>query len=120
MNAVAPFPRLLAASGAIDCSIAVGLGAWAMHAAVSPHDQQRLAIAALFLFLHGLALATLAPAGGSRLRQTGLGLLLAATILFSGSLACAAVFGIEPRLAPIGGSSAMLGWLLVAAGFVRR
>ncbi|HEY2346708.1 MAG TPA: DUF423 domain-containing protein [Xanthomonadaceae bacterium] len=110
--------RALAALGAFACAVAVGLGAYAMHAAVSPHDHERVAIAAIFLFGHGLALAALAPRAGTRVQCIGLYVLLAGTILFSGSLVCAAVFGIEPRLAPAGGTASILGWLLVAAGFV--
>ncbi len=110
--------RILAAIGAFACAIAVGTGAYAMHAALTPQNHERLALAALFLFAHGLALAALAPGTTSRLRQAGLCVVLIGTILFAGSLALAALFGIAPALAPFGGSLLMLGWLLVAAGFL--
>ncbi len=117
MKEVSRLPDALAACGGLACAIAVGLGAFAMHASVSTHDQLRLGIAALFLFLHGLALAALAATAGSRLQQAGLLMLLVGTVLFSGSLVGAAIFGVAPRLAPFGGSATILGWLLVAAGF---
>lgn len=110
--------RWLAALGAFACAVAVGLGAYAMHGALPAHDHERLVIAAVFLFAHGLALAALAPGAATRLRRAGLLALLGGTLLFSGSLVGAALFGIEPRLAPVGGSTLILGWLLVAAGFV--
>ena len=110
--------RALAASGALACGIAVGTGAYAMHAALAPQDRERLALAALFLFAHGLALATLAPAAMSRVRQIGLYVVMIGTILFAGSLAFAALLGIAPALAPFGGSLLMIGWLLVALGFL--
>jgi len=110
--------RILAAAGALGCGLAVALGAYAMHAALAPRDHERLAVAALFLFAHGLALAALAPAARSRLQASSMGVLLAGALLFAGSLVLAALAGFEPRLAPFGGSLLMLGWLLAALGFV--
>ena len=110
--------RMLAAFGALACGIAVGMGAYAMHAALVALNHERLSIAALFLFAHGLALATLAPGATSRVRQIGLCIVMIGTILFAGSLALAALLGIAPALAPLGGSVLMLGWLLVALGFL--
>lgn len=89
-----------------------------MHAAATAQNQQRLGVAALFLFAHGLALAALAPRTTSRLRRFGLYVVMIGMILFSGSLVLAATLGIVPALAPFGGGVLMLGWLLVAAGFV--
>ena len=108
----------LAACGAFGCAMAVALGAYAMHAKLDPQDHERLAIAALFAFAQGLALAALAPGSQGRLRHIGLRVILAGTILFAGSLAFAALFGIEPTLAPVGGSLLILGWVLIAAGFL--
>ena len=110
--------RALAGIGALACGIAVAAGAYAMHAVLTPQNHERLAIAALFLFAHGFALATLAPGTTSRTRQVGLYALLVGTILFSGSLMLAALLSITPSLAPFGGSLLMLGWLLIAAGFL--
>ena len=110
--------RILAGIGALGCSIAIGISAYAMHAALTPQNHERLAIAAVFLFAHGLALASLAPGARSRLRQAGFLALMIGTILFAGSLVLAALLGIAPTLAPFGGSLLMLGWLLIGGGFL--
>ncbi len=110
--------RVLAGIGALGCGVAVGIGAYAMHAAQGALNSERLAIAALFLFAHGLALAALAPRATSRLRQGGLCMLMIGTILFSGSLILTAWLGIAPALAPFGGSLLMLGWLLIGVGLL--
>jgi uncharacterized membrane protein YgdD (TMEM256/DUF423 family) len=110
--------RVLAGIGALACGVAVGIGAYAMHAALAPQNHERLAIAALFLFAHGLALAALAPRTASRLRQVGLCVVMIGTILFSGSLLLAATLGIAPAFAPFGGGLLMLGWLLIGVGFL--
>ena len=89
-----------------------------MHATLTSQDHERIGLAAIFLFGHGLGLAALASPAGSRLRHVGLCLLLLGTLLFAGSLACAVLLGIKPVLAPIGGGALMLGWVLVAAGFM--
>ena len=110
--------RVLAGVGALGCGVAVAIGAWAMHGVLVAPNRERLAIAALFLFVHGLALAALAPRTVSRLRQSGMSSLMIGTILFSGSLILAVTLGIAPMLAPFGGSLLMRGWLLIATGFL--
>jgi uncharacterized membrane protein YgdD (TMEM256/DUF423 family) len=110
--------RGLAALGTLACGIAVGMGAYSMHGALAPEIRQRMGMAALFLFAHGLALASLAPGSRSRVRRIGLCVILVGMVLFSGSLALAALHGVEPVLAPFGGSLLILGWLLIAAGFL--
>jgi len=110
--------RALAGIGALACGVAVGIGAYAMHGASTPQNHERLVIAAMLLFAHGLALAALAPGTRSRLRQAGLLALMIGTILFSGSLVLAASLGIAPMLAPFGGSLLILGWLLVGGDFL--
>ena len=47
-------------------------------------------------------------------------LLLLGTLLFSGSLVAGALGGLSTRLAPAGGITLMLGWLLWALDAVRR
>ena len=106
--------RALVAGGAFACSLAVALGAWAMHATLSARDHERLAIAAVFVFAHGLALAALAPQSVSRWRRGSLWILALGTILFSGSLTLAATVGWAPMLAPLGGGLLIAGWLLFA------
>ena len=110
--------RILAGIGALGCGIAVGISAYAMHATLTSVNHQRLVIAAVFLFAHGLAFASLAPGTRSRLRHAGFLALMIGTILFAGSLALAALLGIAPTLAPFGGSLLMLGWLLIGGDFL--
>jgi uncharacterized membrane protein YgdD (TMEM256/DUF423 family) len=110
--------RLLAAAGAFGCAVAVAAGAYATHAALTSQNHERLATAALFLFANGLGLAALAPPNRSRLRGIGLHVVLVGTILFAGSLAAAAFVGLRPMFAPLGGSLLILGWLVVAVGFL--
>lgn len=43
-------------------------------------------------------------------------MLLTGTLLFSGSLALAAIFGSSTSLAPAGGILLILGWLIYAVG----
>jgi len=105
--------RILAGIGALACGVAVGIGAYAMHGALTPQNHELLVIAAAFLFAHGLALASLAPGTRSRLRQAGFLALMIGTILFAGSLVFAALLGIAPTLAPFGGGLLLFGWLLI-------
>jgi uncharacterized membrane protein YgdD (TMEM256/DUF423 family) len=111
--------RLLAAAGSVLAAVAVALAAYASHAA-SGHEQTRLLHAALFGFGHGIALAALAPQASRRLGRLSLSLMLTGVLLFSGSLAAAALLGTSTRLAPAGGSLMILAWLLHAANALRR
>jgi uncharacterized membrane protein YgdD (TMEM256/DUF423 family) len=108
------WPRAFAATGAVGCALSVALGAYSMHATLAPRDHERLAIAARVLFAHGLALAALAPRTVTRWRRICLHTLLIGMILFSGSLMLAATCGLDPMLAPVGGSLLILGWLSFA------
>lgn len=108
-----------AAAGAVCAALGVALSAYAAHGAEGP-AQARLQAAALFAFGHGVALAALGARRRGSPASLGLGLLLAGVVLFSGSLAGAALAGWPTRAAPWGGSLAMLGWLLLAADFLRR
>jgi uncharacterized membrane protein YgdD (TMEM256/DUF423 family) len=111
--------RALGASGALACGIAVGLGAYAAHVA-DGQAQHRIALAALFLFGHGLALLVLAPRARSRMQQVALMGLLLGVLLFSGSLALAALFGTSTLFAPFGGSLLIIGWLVYAVALLRE
>jgi uncharacterized membrane protein YgdD (TMEM256/DUF423 family) len=108
---------MLGAFGAAACSFAVALGAYAAHVA-GAQSQQRLGLAALFLFGHGIALLALAPVAQSRMQRLALTGLLFGVSLFSGSLALAALLGTSTLFAPFGGSLMILGWLLYAAGIL--
>ena len=112
-------PRAMAAAGAVLAALAVALGAYASHAA-GPDGGARLGLAAAFAFGHGLALAALAPRVSGRLGTLALASLLLGTLLFAGSLAGAHFFGLPTRLAPLGGSLLMLGWLAHAVAAARR
>ena len=111
--------RLLGASGALLAAAAVALAAYASHAA-APGSAGRLGLAAAFAFGHGLALAVLAPRASGRLALLPPWLLLAGVLLFAGSLAGAHFAGLPTRLAPLGGSLMILGWLAQAAVAARR
>lgn len=115
-----PLPqRLLGAVGGLLCAGSVGLAAYASHGAMGL-AQQRLGTAALFAFAHGLALVALAPAARGILARLALGTLLVGVALFSGSLAAAVFVGTPTRLAPLGGSALMVGWVLWSVGSLLR
>lgn len=111
--------RWLACAGALLAGAAVGLAAYASHAA-TPDARMRLFIAAAFAFGHGATLAALAMDCPRRLMRAALVALLAGTLLFAGSLAGAAFAGLPTRLAPAGGMLLMGGWLLLAIDRLRR
>ena len=103
--------------GAINCGLAVALGAYASHVAQA-QDGKRLALAALFAFGHGLALIVLSSRT-SRLATWSMACIALGLIGFSGSLAAAVFFGTSTVLAPTGGILLMLGWGILAADFLR-
>jgi uncharacterized membrane protein YgdD (TMEM256/DUF423 family) len=111
--------RGFAAAGALACGAAVGLSALAMHG-LDGAAQQRAAIAAAMLFLHGITLAFLAPRQSSRLELVALSAWLVGTLLFSGSLLASAFAGTGTSLAPTGGVLLMLAWLVQALAALRR
>ncbi|WP_146909179.1 DUF423 domain-containing protein [Arenimonas daejeonensis] len=119
MNADALLRRGLAASGALACAVAVGLSAYASHG-LQGQDAQRVGLAALFAFGHGLALLLLAPGAASRLRVVALVTLMLGLLLFSGSLVGAALASLPASLAPTGGLLLILGWLMIAGDALRR
>lgn len=111
------FPRVLAAAACLLCAAAVALSAYASHG-VQGDAQRRLALAAAFAFVHGLAvLATASRTSFTAL--IGRTLLLAATALFSGSLAAAVFLQAGTALAPVGGVLLMLGWGILAVDFLK-
>ena len=120
MNRVlSPLPvRMLAASGALLAAAAVALSAYAAHASEGV-AQANLQLAALFGFGHGLALAALARSTASRFALIALALLLVGTVLFSGALVAKSLFGMASTLAPLGGSTLIIGWLLYAVASLR-
>ena len=113
-------PSLIAFSGAVLAAIAVGLGAYASHGVADANAQANLQTASLYAFGHGIALAALAAGTTRTLGRFALYLLLVGTLLFSGSLALNALAQLGSKLAPIGGISLMLGWVLWALDALRR
>ena len=112
-------PSFLALCGGVLAAMAVGLSAYASHGAEG-QAQANLQTAAMFAFGHGLALAALTAGTARRMGKTGLYALLLGTLLFSGSLVGGALGGLPTRLAPAGGITLMLGWVLWAVDAVRR
>lgn len=110
-----PLARVFAA---LACGLSVALGAYASHVA-EPQSRQRLALAALFAFGHGLALIQL-DARSSRLARLASACFVIGIVLFCGSLAGAGLVGSTTKLVPFGGGLLILGWLFVAADLVRK
>lgn len=113
-------PSLLAFSGALFAALAVALGAYAAHGVADAHAQSNLQTAALYAFGHGIALAVLSASTLRSLGRAGLYLLLLGTLLFSGSLVLGALAQISVKLAPVGGISLILGWLVWGLDSIRR
>lgn len=113
-------PFWLCSAGALLAAVSIGLSAYASHGVAEPLAQSHLQTAALYAFGHGVALAALGRRSERLLARSALCLLLLGTVLFSGSLAGNALAQWPTRLAPIGGTTLMLGWLLWAVDALRR
>ncbi|AZR34164.1 DUF423 domain-containing protein [Xanthomonas vasicola] len=113
-------PSLLAFCGGLLAAIAVGLSAYASHGVADALVQSRLQLASLYAFGHGAVLTVLGSAETRVLGRIGLYLLLLGTLLFAGSLVGGALLHWPTSLAPIGGGSLMLGWVVLAIGALRR
>lgn len=100
---------------ALACGLSVAIGAYASHVAAG-QARERLALAALFAFGHGLALLVIAGRE-TRLSAAVKLAFIAGIVLFCGSLAAAGLFGTPTLAAPFGGSLLMLGWLLAAIDY---
>lgn len=111
--------RAFAAAGALMCALAIALAAVAAHAA-SDIARERLEPAALYLLVHGLALAILAPRQSLRLEWLALLAWLAGSALFSGTLVLSVATGVSAALAPAGGTLLIVGWLLQALAMLQR
>ena len=113
-------PSFLAFCGALLAAVAVALAAYAAHGVDDPLAQSRLHTAALQAFGHGAVLAVLGPASLNLLGRTALYVLLLGVLLFSGSVAGGALGWWPTRLAPVGGTALMAGWVLLAFSALRR
>ena len=98
--------------GGLYGACGVGLSAYAAHGATGD-AQHALYTAAAMALVHGVALIAYAPrrsrAGGFAQFAFVLG-----ALLFSGSLVGAHALGWPTRLAPAGGVTLIVGWLLAA------
>lgn len=113
-------PSLLACLGALLAAASIGLSAYASHGVSEPLAQQHLNMAALYAFAHGAVLAAMGPRSKGAFGRLALYILLLGTLLFAGSLAGNALWQWSTRLAPVGGTTLMLGWVLVAFEALRR
>ena len=113
-------PSLLAFCGALLAASAIGLGAYAAHGVADAHAQSNLQTASIYAFGHGIALAALAAGTTRTMGRVALYVLLLGSLLFCGSLVLTATAGVSSRLAPVGGISMMLGWVLWALDALRR
>lgn len=113
-------PSLLAFAGALLAAGSVALGAYAAHGVADAQAQASLQTAVLYAFGHGISLAALAAGTTRRLGRAALYLLLAGTVLFSGSLALNAILQVGSGLAPFGGVALIAGWTIWGIDALRR
>lgn len=120
--------RVFGLIGAMSACVAVAAGAFGAHGLRSRLDAEALAVfetAARYQMYHALALILIAAAGerlsGASAAWAGW-LFVAGTALFSGSLYALALSGIRAlgAITPIGGVCFLVGWLLLARGWLAR
>jgi uncharacterized membrane protein YgdD (TMEM256/DUF423 family) len=109
--------RAAAALASFYAATAVGLGAYAAHAA-NAADGERLGLASFYLLFHSLAVLALLGRRGRLLDLVRWGMLAGAG-LFGGSLIGAVAAGWPTALAPAGGVSLILSWLMLAIALWR-
>lgn len=111
-----PWIKIIAALAGLYGSAGVALAAIGAHRSGNPN----VVTAAYFLLFHAAALVGLTTAAAGARRATPLmiaaSLLALGTLLFSGHLALHALADLVPIpfAAPVGGSMAILGWLVAA------
>lgn len=113
-------PSLLACLGALLAALSIGLSAYASHGVSEATAQQHLNMAALYAFAHGAVLVAMGARARDLLGRAALSLLLLGVLLFAGSLVANALWQWSTRLAPVGGTTLMLGWVLLAVDALRR
>ena len=113
-------PSLLACLGALLAAASIGLSAYAAHGVSDPRPQQHLNMAALYALAHGAVLAALGPRAQGAIAHLALYVLLLGVLLFSGSLVGGALWQWPTRLAPVGGTTLMAGWVLLGINALRR
>jgi uncharacterized membrane protein YgdD (TMEM256/DUF423 family) len=95
--------------------VAIVMGAVGAHAVADAHVAALVETASLYELIHAVAILWLCGARGKYV-PAARWLFLIGTVLFCGTLYLKAIAGWETvvRLAPVGGVSFMLGWLLIA------
>ncbi len=127
----ADFSRRLIAVAALLMALATGLGAYASHGLdviLEPAALSSFKTAVDYQFFHSLGLIGIALFGERHPEVKGLilaaGLLLLGVLLFCGGVYVSSLDGpgMLVHLAPVGGISLIVGWLVVAVGigFGRR
>ena len=108
----------IAALGAVLAAIGVALGAFGAHALkarLGPVELGWWQTAVQYHMWHAIGLVALGAIGGARMRLPAL-LLVAGTLIFSGSLYAMALTGARwlGAVTPLGGAALIAGWLLAA------
>lgn len=128
MTTFRPAARYLAACGAALASLAAALAAAGSHALAGRLDPAELAsfnTAVSFQFVNAVGLVGVAwvieRLPGSRLALAGGWMLLAGVLLFCGSIYAArlGLLASPGPTAPLGGSSVILAWALLAVALIR-
>ena len=129
MTPLSPASRYLAACGAALAALAAALSAIGSHALagrLGPAELASFNTATSFQFVNAVGLVGAAwivdRLPGSRLALAGGWLLLAGVLMFCGSIYAArlGLLGSPGPTAPLGGSSVILAWTLLAAALLRR
>jgi len=108
----------LSGLAALICAMSVAMSAYASHG-FDGEAQHRLMTASYFAFAHGLSIIVLARVSSAKSNLFACCFMLLGLVLFSGSLAGAALFQSSTILAPSGGSILILSWCWVAVNFFR-
>jgi uncharacterized membrane protein YgdD (TMEM256/DUF423 family) len=117
--------RVLLLVGAVNGAVVVGLGAYGAHA-LADASAGRFHTALLYHMFHTLGIVAIGAVAATRTRTRLLAaagaLMLLGIVLFCGSLYAAAIggYGRLTGLAPFGGASFIVAWVLFAAGAWRR
>ncbi|MEZ5443293.1 MAG: DUF423 domain-containing protein [Lysobacterales bacterium] len=117
--------RWFAVLGALAAAIAVAGDAYGSHGLpgkVSAALVERFARAMHYLLLHGIALAAIGPRLNSIAERLSLATVALGMLLFSGALALSVLWPVWhwTRLAPVGGTLLIAGWLLLAVATLFR
>lgn len=107
----------VSAMAAVLCAASVACSAYASHG-LEGDAQRRMMTATYFAFAHGVSLIVLVRTATGRSHFLACALMLLGVFLFSGSLACAAVWKTSTALAPSGGIALISAWCWIAFNFL--